>query len=237
MRDCSHAFSLIELLVVVSIIAILALLALPNLLEAQVRAKVSRAKADIRTIATAIEVYRADWNKPPPHPLPGINDLQDTPFAHIIGVDGFHGTGTLTYAITTPVAYLTTFLFYDPFANTDPSIPIDEQLYTYHAYQWKWREVHPPSSESRDDDDAENGNDRLHGFEFQDLYGEYRILSIGPDRNYYNKERGSGGPYPVGDPYNATNGTVSIGNVIRSQKAGEQERFKPVSAESDSEEG
>ena len=51
-------FTLIELLIVVAIIAILAAIAVPNFLEAQVRAKTSRVKADMRSMATAIEVIR-----------------------------------------------------------------------------------------------------------------------------------------------------------------------------------
>lgn len=59
-------FTLIELLIVVAIIAILAAIAVPNFLEAQVRAKVSRAKADIRSLATALESYVVDNNNFPP---------------------------------------------------------------------------------------------------------------------------------------------------------------------------
>jgi len=61
----SNAFTLIELLIVVAIIAILAAIAVPNFLEAQTRSKVSRAKADMRTIATGLEVYFVDNNKYP----------------------------------------------------------------------------------------------------------------------------------------------------------------------------
>ena len=59
------AFTLIELLIVVAIIAILAAIAVPNFLEAQVRAKVSRLKADMRTIGVAVESYAVGWNVPP----------------------------------------------------------------------------------------------------------------------------------------------------------------------------
>src|SRR5271156_4666163 len=53
-------FTLIELLIVVAIIAILAAIAIPNFLQAQVRAKVSRTQADMASMATAIEAYCVD---------------------------------------------------------------------------------------------------------------------------------------------------------------------------------
>ncbi len=65
-RRLSGGFTLIELLIVVAIIAILAAIAVPNFLEAQTRAKVSRVKSDMRTVATALESYRVDGNKYPP---------------------------------------------------------------------------------------------------------------------------------------------------------------------------
>ena len=64
-----RAFTLIELLIVVSIIAILAVIAVPNFLEAQVRSKVARVKSDLRTMATALEAYFSDENRYPPVPM------------------------------------------------------------------------------------------------------------------------------------------------------------------------
>jgi type II secretion system protein G len=89
----TRGFTLIELLIVVAIIAILAAIAVPNFLEAQTRAKVSRTKADMRSVATAIEAYRIDAN----HYMPDFDDggvFAQTLISRLI-------------PLTTPVAYMT----------------------------------------------------------------------------------------------------------------------------------
>lgn len=67
----TRAFTLIELLIVVAIIAILAAIAVPNLLEAQIRAKTARVKNDLRTVATALEIFAVDNGH---YPLVGIEE-------------------------------------------------------------------------------------------------------------------------------------------------------------------
>ncbi|MBI1387275.1 MAG: prepilin-type N-terminal cleavage/methylation domain-containing protein [bacterium] len=57
-----NAFTLIELLIVVAIIGILAAIAVPNFLNAQMKAKISRVYADQKAVASALEMYRLDWN-------------------------------------------------------------------------------------------------------------------------------------------------------------------------------
>ncbi len=72
-----HGFTLIELLIVVAIIAILAAVAVPNFLEALTRARVSRVKSDLRTVATSMEAYAVD-NNAYPEPLLSLS----TPIAY-----------------------------------------------------------------------------------------------------------------------------------------------------------
>jgi len=90
-------FTLIELLIVVAIIAILAMIAVPNFLEAQTRAKVSRSKTDMRTIAVAEEAYRVDWNT-----YTHSNQYNSNPWDPN-GPGRWGGFAELT----TPVAYIT----------------------------------------------------------------------------------------------------------------------------------
>lgn len=53
-------FTLIELLIVIAIILILIAIALPNFLEAQIRAKVTKSEGEIRSLGIAIESFRID---------------------------------------------------------------------------------------------------------------------------------------------------------------------------------
>ena len=63
MRANTAGFTLIELLIVVAIIGILAAIAVPNFINARMRAKIVRVKADFKTLGTALEMYRADHGR------------------------------------------------------------------------------------------------------------------------------------------------------------------------------
>ncbi|HUT24556.1 MAG TPA: prepilin-type N-terminal cleavage/methylation domain-containing protein, partial [Sumerlaeia bacterium] len=93
-------FTLIELLIVVAIIAILAAIAVPNFLEAQVRSRVSRMRADMRSLTAALESYMTDnggyiWSA-------HNNSHYGFRYPAVQGQDMFHWYSRLT----TPIAYI-----------------------------------------------------------------------------------------------------------------------------------
>lgn len=100
MNSVNRAFTLIELLIVVAIIAILAAIATPNFLEAQTRSKVSRVVADMRSVATGLEAYSVDWNSYPPTVLDSVGR------GNVMNM-GMGKMPFVPYTLTTPVAYLT----------------------------------------------------------------------------------------------------------------------------------
>ena len=117
-----RSFTLIELLIVVAIIGILAAIAVPNFLNAQLRAKVANAQADMKALSSALEMYRMDNNHYP------------------YWVDS---SGTLVnplprrfYPLTTPIAYISS-VPQDPFIYGPPGARIDEsqhEAYTTYDY-------------------------------------------------------------------------------------------------------
>ncbi|MCX7048239.1 MAG: type II secretion system protein GspG, partial [Candidatus Sumerlaeota bacterium] len=118
------AFTLIELLIVIAIIAILALIAIPNFLEAQVRSKVSRAHADMRSIATAIEAYYVDYNA---YPL-SEEALSDGCVSPLVTASWrFSHWKT---CLTTPVAYITS-IPQDPFFKKTGNRDTEDNLRNY----------------------------------------------------------------------------------------------------------
>lgn len=119
MKKSVAGFTLIELLIVVAIIGILAAIAVPNFINAQIKAKVSRAQSDLRAIATAVEMYTLDNNAPPPSTSGTLGDSTG---------------GYIRFNLTTPIAYLSQGLLPDPFVNQqDPSLADSDEL--YYTYQ------------------------------------------------------------------------------------------------------
>jgi prepilin-type N-terminal cleavage/methylation domain-containing protein len=193
------AFTLVELLIVVAIIALLAAIAMPNFLEAQTRSKVSRAKADMRSLATAIEAYRTDTNHYPP------------PYGVAVG-----GRDSLS-VLSTPVAYISSAKLLDPFASQNPAI--NRVALTYEAMNAQNQIIEapplPPHSVGPSDPAgrptvwwwvASRGpNQRFDGFG----------VAPNPSIQQAIVEADANPGAWLGMVYDATNGTISRGNIYR----------------------
>lgn len=183
MTPKTKAFTLIELLIVIAIIAILALIAVPNFLEAQTRAKVSRTLGDLNAMSTAMESYHIDE---------GAYPMSDAGFS--------------TRLLTTPLAYMTS-LPQDPFLNGKQT-DLGDGYSPYYFYvcgpagdppkggylalckDWQTNMLYIEPKESR---------------EYDPRYpcpALYQIRSFGPNK-FWNYSY----------PYNPTNGTVSEGDI------------------------
>jgi prepilin-type N-terminal cleavage/methylation domain-containing protein len=192
-----RAFSLIELLIVVSIISILASIAVPNFLEAQTRSKVARAQADMRTLATAVESYAVDHNGYPPRtPEPGpLNSLR-APDQNFLAKD--------LSRLTTPVSYLTT-LPDDVFKIGNGAFRRENQIIDF------W-----PPADAREFIRTVRSEPQLS------IQAGWMMFSLGPDR-VFGSFSGTIAEYPVAPStsfiydYDPTNGSVSEGNVYRFQ--------------------
>jgi len=188
----NRGFTLIELLIVVAIIAILAMIAVPNFLEAQTRAKVSRVKNDLRTLAVAIEVYLVDNN----NTILGSND-----WASKLGLPGDVARLYAHAKLTTPIAYLSSLLV-DPFYVESSQGTREGRVYEFRSHNEFSATAYARC--------------RLRGY----LWG---VNSIGPvsvrrptdnDPSMQDVLRG----IAPGFVYDPTNGTVSKGFIIRTNK-------------------
>lgn len=195
-------FTLIELLIVVAIIGILAAIAIPNFMEAQTRAKVSRTMADMRSVGLALTTYQLDNNQFPnfgPESLDiMVNYLMISP-------------GTVRYEgelLTTPVSYLSS-IPYDIFMtnmmsgaawypgqglNVAPVITIEllgKSSTAMHNWVTMMHVAHPSL------------------FPINVIW---TMESCGPDLTWWQGLGGSGGADRF--YYDPTNGTVSQGQLV-----------------------
>lgn len=213
-------FTLIELLIVVAIIAILAAIAVPNFLEAQTRAKISRVKADMRSLVTAMESYRVDNNN-----YPGSTSKGATP-SYVN--DSGEVDGGFFAVLSTPVAYFTNPFVADPFKPAGDSYLWSNEPETggfLHYYGFNSRGFIGLETSGADRGKPGNYWAKNHGTKV--LW--WALYSFGPDRmeartmgnsNYINFAntviRKSQAEKTLAHyPYDPTNGTKSAGDIYR----------------------
>jgi prepilin-type N-terminal cleavage/methylation domain-containing protein len=190
MRKKRSGFTLIELLIVVAIIGILAAIAVPNFMNAQIRAKLARVESDLRTLATALTLYKVDHGNAPRDNFPN------------------HAWAASWALLTTPVAYMNTILP-DVFQAIDiergathrvsgPNSPFTYDYGTdvFHGY---------------------NGSP-THPWYLAWGDSEWKIGSPGPDRQYLSVDfviPGAG--WLAGNYYHPSNGLISPGDIFRAE--------------------
>jgi prepilin-type N-terminal cleavage/methylation domain-containing protein len=209
MNHRSKGFTLIELLIVVAIIAILAAIAVPNFLEAQTRAKVSRVLADLRSFATAQEAYHVDYNKYiDPYWYPRLPKRES--YVQYI------------FPLTTPVPYITSTLLVDPFSPSKSQFVSDpgwKRTYWYATYDGQWGKGASAFWGVKDwlpdmwmahsyGPDRIQGTVAVGGFVYQNglAHFPYIWLKLPTPTNQENA---------INMIYDPTNGTVSLGDIGR----------------------
>lgn len=192
----SRAFTLIELLIVVAIIGILAAIAVPNFMNARMRATIARIQGDHRAIATAVESYRVDRGAYPAPELASDDSGNLTTWPYYV-----------PDLLVKPVSYLHDSRLYDPLGRPLEGLPRLVSRYRFKVFSAQTRQNLP-------------GKDSPGNREARKVHGEFMIASHGPNR-WLDLPQGFSDGANLTDwfwlPYDATNGLLSPGDVLRGQ--------------------
>ena len=188
-KSLVFAFSLIEILIVVSILSILAAIAIPNMMNARLRVEVARVNADLNGCAIAIEQYAIDYGK-----YPYYNNEADEVSAL--------SAASITYlpvTLTTPNGYLTQLPF-DPFPPSYYSGSDVESKPHHYKYVHGYDQIYLNQQ-------FIGSHIQLHFQHYSGSHGAvlWQVWSLGPDRVVAHD----------GIQYHSSNGLLSYGDLSR----------------------
>ncbi|MBK7496521.1 MAG: prepilin-type N-terminal cleavage/methylation domain-containing protein [Candidatus Omnitrophica bacterium] len=199
----NQGFTLIELLIVIAIILILISIALPNFLEAQLRAKVTKAMGEMKSLSIAVEAYASDRSSSNRPYLFG-EFVQDRPM--------YRWTyGYAPDSLTTPVAYIKIHPE-DPFNHGEFSIYGGQQLnypagHLHRHYRIAPRTPYTGFNSAWTEDSWRTYLWPMMTKKWGAFQSNYILVSVGPDK----VEDIIPAYHPL--VYSPTNGTKSLGDI------------------------
>jgi len=197
----SRGFTVQEVCVILFLGGILASATIPNYINAQAKAKASKAKADLAVIAVALEAYRVDHQQ---YPFDGGNctNSPDRPYWFI------------PWDLTTPSAYCSPEVLNDPFRGWDFG------SYTRYRYQ------NVDSTWGRRYGICTGDTPSSYYDEMLCLVGHWCLHSQGPNKIYGPTGWPNDCGYPQHPwPYDPTNGIISDGNIMVPQGPPDRDRL------------
>jgi len=213
MRMKKNAFTLIELLIVVAIIGVLAAIAVPNFLNAQMRAKIARNQADMKSLATAIMNLHVDKGMYPvdywdDDTALGCERLEK--FFNKVGMGPDCETRSnwaVLAVLTSPIPYMAA-LPEDPFFE---GIGGERTTYLYGDYESAYRGVSGTDEYNHNINALKPGIAEKLGLRPLAL-DEFALVGSGPDKTF---GIGAGASDPVrAVPFDASNGLKSVGDIV-----------------------
>lgn len=101
-HERERGFTLIEMMIVVAIIAILVAVLVPNFIRARAQAQTAACESNLKSIATAIELYQTDHNQYPTASAVSITatDANLSTYLKQVPVDPANPTGHYIYTVT-----------------------------------------------------------------------------------------------------------------------------------------
>ncbi|MBN1902513.1 prepilin-type N-terminal cleavage/methylation domain-containing protein, partial [Candidatus Sumerlaeota bacterium] len=207
-------FTLVELLILAAILTVLAAILVPSYMEARIRSNLSRAGADMRSLATAIEAYKVD-NKYYPTLVAPTSPLARTGAGPINGPSVLEpgvseAISSRFVWITTPVAYISSVMrdsFIDPSKKFALS-PTGDLISYLDTYNYIDAYTLTPLGRL--------GGTRGAAFTSG---AQWHIVSSGPDKkDCYGGGAANYHGYMIesyGCDYDPTNGIISAGDIVR----------------------